>query len=101
MQPLLDHPPSKVKDEHCQPVITSNAYYQNNELTWFEWNAAEQHKDLVDFHRRLCRFREAHPRCSGAASSSTARPAPDATRDDLDWYHPDGNAMPAPLERWR
>ena len=31
--------------------------------------------------------------CSAAASSSTGTPAPETTRDDLDWYRPDGGPM--------
>ena len=39
----------------------NNAYCQDNELTWFDWNAAAQHADLVEFTARLCRLREQHP----------------------------------------
>ena len=37
----------------------NNAYCQDNELTWFDWEAAAQHSDLIDFTARLCRLREA------------------------------------------
>jgi isoamylase len=37
----------------------NNAYCQDNELTWFDWENAD--KDLLDFTRRLIAFRREHP----------------------------------------
>jgi glycogen operon protein len=37
----------------------NNAYCQDNELTWFDWAAAD--KDLLDFTQHLIAFRRAHP----------------------------------------
>src|SRR5450755_445656 len=70
----------------------NNAYCQDNELTWFDWNAAAQHGDLVDFTARLCRLREQHP-VFRRHQFFHGTPAPDTTRDDLDWYRPDGIPM--------
>jgi isoamylase len=70
----------------------NNAYCQDNELTWFDWNAAAQHGDLVDFTARLCRLREQHP-VFRRRQFFHGTPAPDTTRDDLDWYRPDGIPM--------
>ena len=39
----------------------NNCYCQDNELSWFDWNAASQQSELIDFTARLCRLREDHP----------------------------------------
>jgi pullulanase/glycogen debranching enzyme len=62
------------------------------ELTWFDWSAPAQHCDLVEFTARLCRLREAHP-VFRRRQFFSGTPAPETTRDDLDWFRPDGGAM--------
>ena len=76
----------------------NNAYCQDNELTWFDWKAAAQHTDLIDFTARLCRLREQHP-VFRRRQFFHGTPAPDTTRDDLDWYRPDG--APMTPQDWR
>ena len=72
----------------------NNAYCQDNELTWFDWKAAADETELIDFTARLCRLREQHPVFrrrqffSGAAAHES-----ESERDDLDWFRPDGGAM--------
>jgi isoamylase len=70
----------------------NNAYCQDNAVTWFDWSAAGEHADLVDFTARLCRLREAHP-VFRRRQFFRGTPAPGTGRDDLDWYRPDGGAM--------
>jgi isoamylase len=70
----------------------NNAYCQDNELTWFDWSAAAERADLVDFTARLCRLREAHP-VFRRRQFFRGAPAHATERDDLDWYRPDGGAM--------
>ena len=36
----------------------NNAYCQDNEISWFDWNQAETHTDLLDFVRGLLNFRQ-------------------------------------------
>ena len=50
----------------------NNAYCHDDELTWFDWSAAAEHSDLIDFTARLCRSGRSI-RCSGAVSSCAAR----------------------------
>ena len=70
----------------------NNAYCHDDELTWFDWAAAAEADDLVEFTARLCRLREAHPVFRRRQFfHGTAAHATD--RDDLDWYRPDGGAM--------
>jgi len=70
----------------------NNAYCQDNELTWLDWNAAAKNSDLVDFTARLCHLREQHPVFRRRQFFSGA-PAHEHDRDDLDWYRPDGQLM--------
>jgi isoamylase len=70
----------------------NNAYCQDNELTWFDWKAAAQQTDLIDFTSRLCHLREQHP-VFRRRQFFTGTPAHETQRDDLDWYRPDGSAM--------
>ena len=70
----------------------NNAYCQDNELTWFDWSAAAQNADLIDFTAGLCRLREQHP-VFRRHQFFHGTPAPDTHRDDIDWYRPDGGAM--------
>jgi len=72
----------------------NNAYCQDNELTWFDWDAAAQQSDLIDFTAGLCRLREAHP-VFRRRQFFRGEPARDEVRDDLDWYRPDGFGMTA------
>ena len=70
----------------------NNAYCHDDELTWFDWAAAEQNTDLVDFTARLCRLRAEHP-VFRRRQFLLGNPAHASERDDLDWYRPDGGAM--------
>ena len=38
----------------------NNAYCQDNEISWFDWNAPQQHADLHRFWRRIIEFRKKH-----------------------------------------
>jgi isoamylase len=64
----------------------NNAYCQDNEITWFDWSAADT--ELLDFTRQLIAFRMAHPAfrrqrfLAGAAGAS-----------ELGWFTPAGTAM--------
>jgi isoamylase len=70
----------------------NNAYCHDDELTWFDWGAARQHDDLVEFTARLCRLRRAHP-VFRRRQFFRGAPAHTSGRDDLDWYRPDGGLM--------
>jgi glycogen operon protein len=70
----------------------NNAYCQDNELTWIDWRQVAENADLVDFTARLCRFREQHP-VFRRRQFFRGAPAHGSSRDDLDWYRPDGEQM--------
>ena len=39
----------------------NNAYCQDNETSWYDWNFLEQYKDIFRFTRGMIAFRQAHP----------------------------------------
>ena len=39
----------------------NNAYCQDNEISWYDWELDERQSKLLDFTRRLIAFRKAHP----------------------------------------
>jgi isoamylase len=63
----------------------NNAYCQDNELTWFDWEGAD--KDLLDFTRRLIAFRRAHP------VFRRTRFLAGAEATELQWFTPRGTMM--------
>lgn len=38
----------------------NNAYCQNNELNWFDWQLTEKNHDMLSFFRKLIDFRKSH-----------------------------------------
>jgi isoamylase len=63
----------------------NNAYCQDNELTWFDWDDPD--KGLLDFSRQLIAFRRAHPvfrRRRFLAGTEAA---------ELQWFTPQGTTM--------
>jgi isoamylase len=39
----------------------NNAYCQDNEVSWLDWNLSDEQRQLLDFTRRLVRLRAEHP----------------------------------------
>jgi len=39
----------------------NNAYCQDNEVSWFDWNLTEEQRALLEFTRKLIRLRATHP----------------------------------------
>ena len=70
----------------------NNAYAQDNETTWLDWEGADQ--ALCDFVRRLTGFRKAHPILRQKLFLHSRERAEDG-RGDLFWRHVSGRAMTA------
>jgi glycogen operon protein len=68
----------------------NNAYCQDNEVSWFDWAAADQ--ELLAFTRRLAMLRRAHPafRRRGWFQGRPIRPAKGAVLPDIAWFTPTG-----------
>ena len=63
----------------------NNAYCQDNETSWFDWNLIIKNADLVDFVRRLIAFRRSHPHFTRSRFFSGANIDRDALLD-INWY---------------
>jgi glycogen operon protein len=76
----------------------NNAYNQDNELSWFNWNFDQARQSLLEFTRRLIRLRLQHPELH-RRKFFQGRPLCDANMKDLVWFRPDGGEMRD--EEWR
>jgi glycogen operon protein len=71
----------------------NNAYCQDNETSWYDWTAADTR--LLDFTRRLIRFRRDHPVLRKPAwFDGKDVPAEDVC--DIEWFTPTGEPMTEP-----
>jgi glycogen operon protein len=67
----------------------NNAWCQDNEISWFDWAAADE--DLLEFARRWIALRREHPvfrRTSFLTGTAGESGLPDAW-----WFRPDGRRM--------
>jgi len=60
----------------------SNAYCQDNEISWYDWAYLERYRDIHRFTREMIAFRRAHPVLSREAFYTDA---------DIQWFSPEGN----------
>jgi glycogen operon protein len=68
----------------------NNAYCQDNELSWMDWQGADQ--DLLEFTRQLIAFRRAHP-LFRRRRWFQGRPVRGGGVADIGWFRPDGDPM--------
>jgi glycogen operon protein len=59
----------------------NNAYCQDNEVSWFDWNLVETHKEIHRFTRGMIAFRRAHPALRKEVFYTDA---------DIKWFAPNG-----------
>ena len=75
----------------------NNAYCQDNEVSWFDWELSDEQRRLLDFTRRLVDFRKRHPVFRrtdfllGEETMGSGAP-------DVYWFRPDGRKMT--LRNW-
>ena len=70
----------------------NNGYCQDNELSWYDWNLDEPRRALLDFTRRLIRFRRQHPNLR-RHEFFQGRAIRGAEVKDITWLRPDGQEM--------
>jgi glycogen operon protein len=68
----------------------NNAYCQDNEISWFDWESIDQ--DLLDFATELIRFRHRHP-VFRRRGWFIGRQFHGSDVADIRWYKPDGQQM--------
>jgi isoamylase len=61
----------------------NNAYCQDNETSWYDWNFLEQHKEIFRFTCGMIAFRRAHPILSKEQFY---------TDDEIQWFSPQGGS---------
>jgi isoamylase len=78
----------------------NNAWCQDNETSWFDWDWTEEAESLHAFTRRLIHLRRAHPvfRREAFLAGSNANDDPDGAAGEADladawWFAPDGEKM--------
>lgn len=76
----------------------NNAYCQDNEISWVNWDLTEEGKKLLEFTRLAIRLRQTHPilrrgRFFNGAYDKTL------CIKDISWMAPDGKEMTVP--RWQ
>lgn len=67
----------------------NNAYAQDNEISWIDWTLLREQSELVEFVRRLIRFRKAHPslRRTRFLTGAHYKGGP-----DIAWFGPNGRS---------
>ena len=70
----------------------NNAYCQDNEISWYDWNLDEERKSLLEFTKRLIALRRDHPALHRAKFFKGRRIRGTDVRDIM-WYRHDGAEM--------
>ena len=79
----------------------NNAYAQDNEISWFDWNLDDRRRALLSFTQRLIRLRKSHPNLHRRKFFQDRRIDPDApdfevnggNEQDILWVKTDGKEM--------
>ena len=70
----------------------NNAYCQDSEISWYDWNLSDAHKDLLEFTRRLIHIRKRHPSLR-RRQFFRGRRIRGADVKDITWLRNDGHDM--------
>jgi glycogen operon protein len=70
----------------------NNAYCQDNEISWINWELDAPARELLEFTRRLLRLRREHPALH-RRQFFQARPIHGGAVRDVCWFRPDGQEM--------
>ncbi|MCT7950857.1 glycogen debranching protein GlgX [Ancylothrix sp. C2] len=70
----------------------NNAYCQDNEIAWINWDFPKEKEELLDFTRQLIFFRRKHP-VFRRRKWFQGRPIYGKTISDIGWYNYDGSEM--------
>src|SRR5204863_8532014 len=70
----------------------NNAYCQDNELSWFNWQWNEKQKQLFEFTKKIIQLRRAHPVFRRPKFLQGKR-VPGGEVKDVMWFNPGSNEM--------
>jgi isoamylase len=70
----------------------NNAYCQDNEVSWVDWDLSEEDRSLLEFTRKVAWLRHEHPvfRRRNFFQGSRIR---GSELEDITWFRPDGEEM--------
>jgi len=71
----------------------NNAYCQDNEISWLDWDLDEHRRSLLEFVRTLARLRHGHA-AFRQRYFFDGRPMNEGGPKDLAWIGPDGHELP-------
>jgi isoamylase len=70
----------------------NNAYCQDNEISWFNWQWDEKQNRLFEFTKKLIQLRREHP-ILRRPKFFQGKPVPGGEVRDVMWFNPGGNEM--------
>jgi glycogen operon protein len=70
----------------------NNAYCQDNEITWFNWNLSPEQKSLLEFFQKLLKLRKSSPVLK-RRKFFHGRPIRGSKINDISWFSPSGQEM--------
>jgi glycogen operon protein len=70
----------------------NNAYCQDNDISWYDWERAREHEVLLAFTRRVAALRHDHP-VFRRRRYFQGRPLRGSDVADIGWFRPDGTVM--------
>ncbi|MCA8995748.1 MAG: glycogen debranching protein GlgX [Planctomycetaceae bacterium] len=80
-------------DEICHTQHgNNNAYCQDNELSWLDWNLTTEQSDFFKFCCKVSRFWRAHP-VFQRRNFFQGQAIRGRSQKDIHWYRPDGDEM--------
>ena len=70
----------------------NNAYCQDNEISWFDWELSDRDRELLEFTRRLIDLRQRHPVLRRRKFFQGSQ-LHDSELGDIEFFQPDGSPM--------
>src|SRR6476661_320559 len=70
----------------------NNAYAQDNEITWVDWDLDDRERELTAFTRKLIAIRQAHPTLR-RRHFFRGKAVEGSTHKDVAWLHPSGHEL--------
>jgi isoamylase len=71
----------------------NNAYCQDNEISWYDWDLAESNQDLIRFTREVIRFRKENPVFLRVSYFTGQNGGKTQGKPDVLWLAPDRNPL--------
>jgi glycogen operon protein len=80
-------------DEICRTQQgNNNAYCQDNEISWYNWDLTPEAKEMLDFTKKILNIRKEHPALHRTKFFQGRQIRGSSIRDII-WYRPDGGEM--------